>query len=98
MRKFLFLLFISILTYAQLSGVKYVGATGTKPGGDPDYSDFQTVFNDIMTNGLSGDLTLLVTSDLNFSTSQYLAKKFCTIYFNYKTSSWCITSYIVFKP
>ena len=72
----LLLVLIAGPAFAQsLSGDYYVGEAGTAPGDtDPDYATLGEAFADLNEHGVSGAVTLLITSDLDDSESDFLLK------------------------
>ncbi len=62
---FLFLILWGTLSFGQMSGTYYIGNLGTGPGGsDPDYQTLKAACDFVMTAGVGGNITFLITSDL----------------------------------
>lgn len=58
----------------EMQGSYYIGAEGTATDGqDPHYSDLREAFDDLMERGNDGDVTFMVTSDIDQQTNVGLA-------------------------
>ncbi len=57
-------LLVASAAQAQLSGTYYVGAPGTAPIGNPDYATLKAAADAANAGGVTGNVTLLVTSNL----------------------------------
>jgi hypothetical protein len=73
MRRILFLLGIVLtavlvffnVSFSQMSGTYYIGAPGTRPGGgDPDFTSLKAACDALMSQGVGGNITFYITSDL----------------------------------
>lgn len=77
MKKLAFI-FVSLIVanfiYSQpMSGVYYIGAPGTKPGGgDPEFQTLFAACSTLTANGVSGDVLFLITSDLTENNAVHL--------------------------
>jgi len=61
----LLLALVALPATAQLSGTFYIGAAGTAPGGaNPGYTSLFDAVDALNTQGISGNVTMFITSDL----------------------------------
>jgi len=66
-------LFTVSLSWAQLSGTYYIGAPGTGPGGsDPEYATLKAACDAVMSNGVGGNITFYITSNLTEASAVHL--------------------------
>jgi hypothetical protein len=81
MRRILFLLGIVLtavlvlfnVSFSQMSGTYYIGAPGTRPGGgDPDFTSLKAACDAVMSQGVGGNITFYITSDLTESEAVHL--------------------------
>jgi parallel beta-helix repeat protein len=78
LKKILFVIvcvsFVSGTALGQaLSGTYYIGDEGTAPGGvDPHYSNLKAAADNLMAEGIAGDVTFLITSNLTEAQNVFL--------------------------
>jgi hypothetical protein len=81
MRRILFLLGIVLtavlvffnVSFSQMSGTYYIGAPGTRPGGgDPDFTSLKAACDALMSQGVGGNITFYITSDLTETQAVHL--------------------------